>query len=435
MVAAPSRSEGRVLTVSQGALSDIRVLDLTTTFLGPYCTLMLADLGATVIKVEAPDGDISRHLGSHRNAGMGSVFLAANRGKRSVKLDLKTPHGQLALRRLIETSDVVVHNMRLDTAEKLGISYERVQSISDRIVYCQAYGFGRGGPYEGRPAYDDIIQGLCGLAAIQSHAKDEPEYIATALADKMSGLLAALGIVSALRWREVSGQGQCVEVPMFESMVAFTLLEQLGGKTYVPEHGPPLYSRMVAKNRRPYATKDGYICAVIYTEQHWHRFLRHIGREEILLQPRFATSAERSENIDELYGVLVDVLEQRTTGEWLAKFEELDIPAARLNTISDLFSDAHLSARETFKTVDHPSEGRIRVLMPGLEMSKSPVGASGHAPALGEHTGEILAELGLTDAEIASVQGEQGIPVGPALSTGFVGKREGVSDRERGDIL
>lgn len=412
VIEAPSHSIiGRVMT--GGPLTGLRVVDLTTTFLGPYCTLMLADLGADVIKIESPNGDIARNLGVSRNPGMGSVFLAANRRKRSVVLDLKNKTAREALYKLAATADVFVHNMRPSAAKRLGIDYVDIKPVRPDIIYCQAYGFGAGGPYEGRPAYDDIIQGMSGLASVQSSGKPEPEYISTAIADKGAGLLAVIGILGAVRWRDSTGEGQVVDIPMFESMAAFTLLEQMGGETFIPAEGPAVYARMVAPNRRPYKTLDGYICVVVYTDDHWQRFLEFVERAELLSLPRFSNTSARSANVDELYGVLAEELEGRSTEDWLEILERMDIPASYLNSVQDLFEDPHLAARSSFQVIEHPSEGRIRAIGPGIEFSSSPTNGLGVAPRLGEHTHEVLAEVGVLVSDL----GEQSPPKTPGPAT------------------
>ena len=395
-----------------GPLDDIRVIDLTTTFLGPYCTLLLGDMGADVVKVESPDGDIIRDVGPARSPGMGAIFLTANRSKRSVVLDLKQERGQEVLRRLTADADVVVHNMRPASAARLGVSYDTLAQVNPRLVYCAAYGFDQAGPYRDRPAYDDIVQGVAGLASLPRDDR-EPRYVATAVVDKTVGLVALAGILAALHERERTGRGQAVDVPMFETIAAWTLLEHMGGEVFDPPLGPPGYDRLLSPDRRPYRTADGHVCALIYTERHWRSFFDLIGEPEVLDDERYRTVSARSAHIDELYERVADVLARRSTEEWLAAFGQADIPAMPLQTLEDLFDDPQLRASGLFSTVEHPSEGRIRSVRPPLRFSRTAAQAGRPAPRLGEHTAEVLRESGYTTDELDELRADGVTPNGP----------------------
>ncbi len=388
----------------QGPLEGIRVVDLATTFSGPYCGMQLRDLGAEVIKVEAPMGDITRSLGTRRNPGMASVHLAVNRGKRSIALNLKSDEGRGVLLRLLAESDVLLHNMRSRATKKLGIDYASLAEQFPRLVYCGVYGFGESGPYAGKPAYDDIIQAVSGLASVQGQARsvpgDEPAYVASSVADKVAGYAATVGILGALVARSVTGRGQEVEVPMFEAVTAFSMLEHQGGHAFVPPAGPPLYPRLMSENRKPYPTKDGHLAVVVYTGGHWVRFLEYVGRGDMLDDPRYADDAARAENIDDLYQVVADELQTRTSAEWLAAFEELDIPAMNVNTPDDLLEDPHLRDVGFYREVEHPTEGGLRQMRSPLVYSDTPLGDPGPPALLGEHGVEILDQLGYSSAEI-----------------------------------
>jgi crotonobetainyl-CoA:carnitine CoA-transferase CaiB-like acyl-CoA transferase len=381
-------------------LEGIRIIDVTTTFVGPICTLTLADLGADVIKIERPQGDVTRGIGPARHAGMASIFLTGNRNKRSVVLDLGTPRGQAALMRLCETADVFIHNMRGSSAEKLKIDYSHVRQANEKIIYCATYGFGAGGVYDDLPAYEDIIQGATGMAAIQSQIAGRPAYLPAAISDKVTGLYAALSITAALHQRRVTGQGQAIEVPMFETMVYFNLFEHLGGRAFEPAMGAMLYPRMLSQNRRPLKTADGYICVMMITDHQWRRFFTLIGRPEIFEDQRFSSVRGRTENVDQLYEVLGEALLSKTTAEWLELLEGAAIPNMPLRTVDELFDDPHLKARESFKIVDHPSEGKVVEMPIPIRFSGETLPSRRHAPLLGEHSVEVLTEAGLSRAEI-----------------------------------
>jgi crotonobetainyl-CoA:carnitine CoA-transferase CaiB-like acyl-CoA transferase len=377
------------------SLDGLRVLDLTSTFSGPYCTLMLADLGAEVIKVEPPGGDIARHLGASRTPGMAAVFLNMNRGKKSVVLDLKSPDGRAAVARLVQSVDVVVHNMRPAAAARLGLSYPDCARLNPAIVHCAIPGFRGTGPHAGKPAYDDVIQGASGMARLQSVNSEHPEYVTTPLADKITGLTATTAILAALRHRDATGQGQQVEVPMLETMVAFGLLENLDGWTFEPPTGPPLYPRTAAPNRRPYPTADGHLCVMIYTGNQWARFLTLAGRADLLLHPDFDTIGKRIANADALYRVVAEVLTARTTGAWIEALEAIDIPCAPLASYEDILRAEEHTASGLVSIVEHPVAGKLRHIASPILMSASPVVTGRHAPTLGEHTDEVLGTLGI----------------------------------------
>ncbi|MEU8068832.1 MULTISPECIES: CoA transferase [unclassified Micromonospora] len=374
-----------------GPLTGLRVLDLTSTFSGPYCTLMLADLGAEVIKVEAPGGDIARQLGAARTPGMAAVFLNMNRGKKSVLLDLKAPADRAAFDRLVPAVDVLVHNMRPAAAARLALTYDDVRALHPAIVYCAIPGFRGTSRHADRPAYDDVIQGASGIAALQSVNQDQPGYVVTPLADKITGLTASTAVLAALRHRDATGEGQRVEVPMFDTMVAFGLLEQLDGWTFDPPTGPPRYPRTAAPNRRPYATADGHLCVLIYTGRQWERFLTLVGRADLLRHPDYDTVGKRIANADGLYRVVAEVLRGRTTAEWLAELSAIDVPCAPLAGYEEILRDEESAESGLVSTVEHPVAGRLRSIASPIVMSASPLPRGRLAPTLGEHNDEVLA--------------------------------------------
>jgi crotonobetainyl-CoA:carnitine CoA-transferase CaiB-like acyl-CoA transferase len=367
--------------------------------MGPYATQTLAALGADVIKVEAPEGDIVRHIGTGRNPGMGPIFLTANQGKRSISLDLKQQPTHNVMMRLVETADVFVSNLRPAALEKLDLSWEDLSTVNPRLVYCALPGFGRGGPYRDQAAYDDVIQAISGIAASQA-GDGPPAYVRSAVADKTVAVMAVGAITAALFQRERAGGGQLVEVPMFESMAAFTLLELQGGYVFDPPTGPTGYARVMSPNRHPYKTRDGYLGVVVYTDRQWLSFFDLIGRPELAEQPRFRTIAERTQNIDELYGIVADALPARTSEKWLADFERLGIPAVRVLELADLLDDPHLEAVDLIQHIDHPTEGALRLpRLPMSFMGTTPAPLR-PAPTLGQHTTEVLRDLGLDPTAI-----------------------------------
>jgi len=379
----------------------MRVVDMSTVLAGPNCARYLADFGADVIKVEAPSGDIMRHVGPMRNPGMGHIYLNLNRNKRSIALDLKQTEARDALRKLASTADVMVSNVRPAAMARLGLGYDDIRSVNPRIIYANATGYGAGGRYAGKPAYDDLIQGLSGIAGITRDAwGGEPRYMPLAIADRTVGLYLANAISAALFHRERTGQGQAIEIPMFEVFAEYLLGDHLAGLTFDPPEGPQYYPRLVSKHRRPYATSDGHVCALVYTDTHWKNFFHAIGRNDLMQDARFSTHGARADNIDEVYEFVSDTLKTRTTAEWVALLDANDIPVTPLNDIQSLLDDPHLNDTGFFRLVDHPTEGRLRMTdVPGSWTASQPSVRS-LSPGLGEHTAEVLREAGLTDAEV-----------------------------------
>ena len=385
-----------------GALEGVRVVDMTGVGMGPWATQMLADMGADVVKVESPGGgDIFRHVHPQRHAAMSHAFLNLNRNKRSVVLDAKRPAERAALLALVERADVFVSNVRPQALARLGLGYEALRERNPRLIYCGCYGYSEAGPYAGRPAVDDTIQAASGLAWFQGSggAPEEhrpPRYVKSIIADKVAALWVAQSIAMALYARERTGLGQAVEVPMFESLVAFMMVEHLAGRTFVPPAGPPGYNRITADSRKPFATQDGYLAVVPYTDAQWQRFFDLADRPDLAADPRFAKLDARSRNIGELYALLEPIMASKTSAQWIALFSTADLPFAPVNSVDDLLADPHLRAVGFWQAMQHPTEGPLT--LPGIPVhfSATPGSIRRHPPALGEHTAEVLAELGIT---------------------------------------
>jgi formyl-CoA transferase len=384
-----------------GPLSGYRIVDMTAVVLGPVATMHLADMGADVIKIEPPEGDIMRNPGNAPSEGMGPIYLAINRNKRAVCLDLKRPEALAALKRLIATADVFVHNMRVEAIERLGLGYEAVKAIKPDIVYAYSVGYRHDGPYGRKPAFDDLVQGASGAAMLASRVDGgPPRFLPSLIVDKTTGLHLGMAVLAALLHRERTGEGQSVEVPMLETITGFWLAEHLFEHSYVPPRGRMGYSRILSADRRPYATKDGYVCALVYNEKNWRAFADEIGRPEIMQDPRFATAKGRANNQPAIQAIMAEVMPTRTTADWLAFFDRADIPAMPVNDLEQLFDDPHLSATGFFTTREHPTEGAIRTTASPFDFSASPTDYRRHAPRLGADGREVLAEAGLAGDEI-----------------------------------
>ena len=388
-----------------GPLTGVRVIDVTSVLLGPYGTQILADQGADVIKVEAPPtGDIARNMGLSRNPGMGGIFLNVNRNKRSLALDLKQDAAKEALTKLISTADVFVHNMRPQAIARLGFDYEGVKAVKEDIIYVGAYGFGQAGPYKAKPAYDDVIQASSGLASLFVAQSGEARYVPSAVADKVCGLTLSQAITAALFHHSRTGEGQFVEVPMLETMVSFNMVDHINGGAYKPAVGPFGYARVTSPSRRPFETSDGFVCLLPYTDSHWRNFFTAVGRPELMEDERFATYQARIHTIDDLYGFIRSVTPSKTTAEWVAICDEGQIPCMPVADVQALQEDAHLKAVHMFEAHEHPSEGDTVLVRPPTEFSKSPASIRSLAPKFGEHSAEVLAELGYSQEDVGALR-------------------------------
>ena len=382
------------------ALSGLSVVDFTTTIAGPHCTRLLADLGADVVKIEPPEGDTTRQLGPARHPGMAAFYLGCNRSKRSIVLDLKQDAGRKALFKLAETADVLMHNYRPEPAKRLGVEYEKFEKINPRLVYLATYGYRSAGPLGPKAAYDDIIQAASGLASLQTAVAGHPRFLPTIVADKTSSNGVVSALLAALFARERTGHGQAVEVPMFETLVSFVMVEHLFGETFKPALDTAGYKRVLNKERRPYPSKDGYFALLPYTDGHWKEFCTLVGREDLGKDRRFQGMANRLKNVEQYYATLAGLCAQRTNAEWVELLKNSNVPHGPVNTLDDLFVDPQLDATGYWQDVEHPTEGRLR--MPGIapRFSKTKPEITRLQPRLGEHSVEVLKEAGFTGAEI-----------------------------------
>ena len=390
-----------------GPLAGIRVIDITINVLGPVSTQILGDMGADVIKVETPDGDPMRQLGSANAPGMAAMYMSLNRNKRSVVLDLRRPTGLEALMRLVETADVFVHSLRPGSADRLGVSYAAVSARNRRIVYAFAPGYRPGSSNRERPAFDDVIQGESGVVAMVERANGEPRYVPMAIADKFCGHTLASAIGMALFSRERTGEGQEVHVPMLDTMLSFNLMEHLWTDFLDPSAGEPGYARMFSPHRRPFATKDGHVCLLAVTNDQWRRMFGAMDRPELLDDPRFCTLALRAENITALYSVVADEFRKRPSAEWHARLTAAGIPNGPVTKLSELANDPYLRETGFFRSYDHPAAGPSVMTAIPVEFTKSPGSIRLDPPTLGEHTASVLAALGYDAAAIAEASGTE----------------------------
>ena len=388
-------------------LEGVRIVDLTSVMFGPYATQLMADMGADVIKVEAPSGDIFRRVGKPaKTRGMGGCHMTVNRGKRSVALNLKTDAGKAYLRELCETADVFIHNVRGRAIERLGFGYQAVKAIRPDVVYVHCVGFGSDGPYAHLQAYDDVIQAATGATSLIGKVDGDPthRYIPTVIADKVGGLHAAYAVLAAYVHRLRTGEGQFVEVPMFEAFTQFLLQEHLNEATFDPPTGPLGYDRQLAPNRQPFQTSDGAISIVPYTDDNWSKIFEILGDPQVMDDARFQTALDRLKHADELYGHIARLTPARRTADWLQRLEEAHIPAMAARDLSDIKDDPHLRAVGFFRPDEHPSEGAYVRTRPPVRFSAAAEIPTRHAPRIGEHTEEVRAELDALKAARAAAE-------------------------------
>lgn len=375
------------------ALSGIRVIDLTRILAGPYCTMMLGDMGAEVIKIEQPvKGDDSREFGPFVN-GISAYYLSINRNKKSVTINLKNEQGRKLFCELVKTADVVIENFRPGTMEKLGIGYESLKALNEKLIFASCSGFGQTGPYAKRPAYDLIVQGMGGMMSITGQPGGMPTKVGSSIGDIMAGMFTAIGILGALQARHISGLGQRIDVAMLDCQVA--VLENAIARYLVNGVNPDLIG-----NRHPaitpfasFKTKDDYIIIAIGNHELWRKFCTIIQRTDLLDEPQYATNHLRTENYEELHQLLTVVFKEQTRDQWMAILEGEGIPCGPINNIGDVVADPHVIAREMIIEIDQPGVGKMK--MPGspLKFDQTPVVLEKAAPLLGEDTADVLSEL------------------------------------------
>ena len=387
--------------ISRGPLDGVVIIDLSSVVVGPVCSLTLADHGAQVIKIEAPSGDLMRQLGGGgRNPGMTGKFINFNRNKKSVCIDLKSPTGKEVMLRLISQADIFITNIRPDALEKIGLDWVSLHESNPQLIYCQMLAFGRGGQYFNRPAYDTVIQSSAGVAATFEKSSGEPRFVPLVMTDHITGLVSAQAIGFALYRRTRVGQGELIEIPMFETAAAFVLREHMGNMTFEPAIGPIGDARVLDKNNRPVKTMDGYISISPNTDAQAFAFFEVIGRPELKDDPRFSNVASRTKNSEAYYLLRSNSLANKTSAEWIVIFEKNDIPCMRYNSLEDLMIDPHLQEVGFISEAEHPSEGMIKQLGLTNQFSGGVRTEFLPAPRLGENTLEIMQEFGFTAEEI-----------------------------------
>ncbi|MFF7635100.1 CaiB/BaiF CoA transferase family protein [Kitasatospora sp. NPDC008050] len=387
-------STGRQETSGVGPLNGVRVVELASVIMAPYAAQQLGDLGADVIKVEPPAGDMTRHYPPTRNPGMGVAALNLNRNKRSVAIDLKAPGGREALLALIATADVFITNVRPPALRRLGLGYQEVAAVNSGLVYLNAQGYRSDSELGGRAAYDDIVQAASGLVWLNEQVSGVPYFVPTVLADKICGLVIVQSVLAALHHRDRTGQGQHVEVPMADTMLAFNLVEHLAAATLDPPEGPMGYPRALSAKRRAARTADGWMCILPHSDHNWRDFFGFVGRPELADDPRFRSLSDRDHNADELYTLLGEFTPRRTSAAWQEFCDSASIPAGPVLSLEEAAATDYAVEGGLVQAVEHPTEGGYRLIGQPVRFLATPAGLHRHCPQIGEHTEEVFAEIG-----------------------------------------
>ena len=378
-----------------GPLADVRVLDLTSVVMGPFATQILGDLGAEVVTVEDIKGDTNRTMGLGPHPQFSGVALNLMRNKRNISLDLRHPDGLEACLRLAEQADILITNLRPGSLQRLGLDYESVRARAPRVIYCQAQGWPTDSPNADKAAYDDVVQSAAGVAATFELRDGEPAVAPTIMADKLSGVTIVYGVLAALHHRERTGEGQRLEVPMVEVVQSFMLTEHASGAVQVPAQAPAGLPRVLLPGRHPQRTKDGWIHVLPYSDKNYRDLFATVGRHAHD-DERLSTRWARLENARELYAEIAELIATRTTAEWLEYCAEHDIPAGPVRSLDELVAELPVA--------EHPVAGPYRVINPAVRFDATPAGLHRHAPLIGEHGDEVLAEVGYSAAEIAALR-------------------------------
>ncbi|WP_416876274.1 CaiB/BaiF CoA transferase family protein [Kitasatospora sp. SC0581] len=383
----PSGPSGR------GLLAGVRVIELASVIMAPYAAQQLGDLGADVIKVEPPSGDMTRHYPPQRHPGMGGAALNLNRNKRSAAIDLKAPHGRDALLALLRTADVLITNLRPQALAKLRLGYHDVAAVNPGLIYANAQGFRSDSRYGTHAAYDDIIQAASGLVWLNHQVSGQPHYVPTVLADKICGMQIAQSVLAALHHREHGGTGQHIEVPMADTMLAFNLVEHLGAAALETDgaFGSP---RSLSPQRRALRTADGWMCILPQSDRNWRDFTAFVGRPELAADPRFATGPDRARNADAFYPLLAGLTGHHTSAQWQEFCDRAGIAAAPVLDLASAATTAYAREGGLLREADHPTEGRYRVIGLPVRYSAYPEPELRPCPAIGQHTEEVLREAG-----------------------------------------
>ncbi|WP_417612760.1 CaiB/BaiF CoA transferase family protein [Parasphingorhabdus sp.] len=388
-------------TEPTGPLKGLKIVDMSTVVLGPFATLNFADMGADVIKIENGEGkfggDMMRHAGDNPTGDLGPIFTSLNRNKKSITLNGKNADDKAVILELLKHADVFFHNVRLAGMERLGLDYESVKAVNPGIVYVHCAGFGQGGEYEKRQAYDDLIQCASGFASLFEMRGDSgrPLYMPSLVADKTIGLFAVNATLAAMYHKEKTGEGQFVQVPMFEAFTWFNMVENLWGETFIPGNGKLAYTRSINANRKPYPTKDGYIGLVPYNDAQWRKFFELGGKPGVFDEPRFSDYSQRTKNITALYALIEEIAATKTTDEWLPLLDEHNIPAMRYNKMEDVLTDPHLQQVGFWQEREGEKIGKYRTIKHPVHYSASPANIYADPPTLGADNDEIRGAIGM----------------------------------------